>query len=96
EVHLGMVLAHEAMHVWLVLNGFPHCTARVEEGLCELVGALWLERQPDPLAEYLLKNIEQNHSRIYGSGYRAARKAYDKMGLQNLLLYVRQNQKLPA
>ncbi|MEN6522248.1 MAG: protein DA1 [Anaerolineaceae bacterium] len=96
EVHLGMVLAHEAMHVWLVLNGFPHCTARVEEGLCELVGALWLERQPDPLAEHLLKNIEQNHSRIYGSGYRAARKAYDKMGLQNLLLYVRQNQKLPA
>jgi hypothetical protein len=96
EVHLGMILAHEAMHAWLFLNGFPHCTARVEEGLCELMGALWLEKQSDPLAEHLLKTIGENPSRTYGSGYRAARKAHDKMGLQRLLLYVKQNQKLPA
>jgi formylmethanofuran dehydrogenase subunit E len=96
EVHLGMILAHEAMHAWLFLNSFPHCTARVEEGLCELIGALWLEKQSDPLAEHLLKILRENPSRTYGSGYRAARKAYDKMGLQKLLLFVKQNQKLPA
>jgi hypothetical protein len=96
EVHLGMILAHEAMHAWLFLNSFPHCTARVEEGLCELIGALWLEKQSETLAEHLLKTIGENRSRTYGSGYRAARKAYNKMGLQKLLLYVRQNQKLPV
>ena len=96
RVHLGIVLAHEAMHAWLFMNNFPRLTPRVEEGLCELAAALWLEKHPDPLSEHLLKNMLQNRSRTYGSGFRAARKAFNKIGMTGLLEYVRKNRKLPG
>lgn len=96
QVHLGMVLAHEAMHVWLFTNNFPRLTPRVEEGLCELTAALWLEQHTDPLAVHLLENMHQNRSRTYGSGFRVARKAFSKMGMGSLLDYVRKNRKLPG
>ncbi len=95
RVHLGMVLAHEAMHAWLYMNNFPHLTKRVEEGLCELVASRWLAQQTGPLVAHLQMNLQQNRSTIYGSGYRAAQKAFDKMGLQALLIYVRQHKTLP-
>ncbi len=96
RVHLGMVLAHEAMHAWMFTNNFPRLTPRVEEGLCELAAALWLEKHTDPLAVHLLENMHKNRSRTYGSGFRAARKAFSKMGMGGLLDYVRKNRKLPG
>ncbi len=96
RVHLEMVLAHEAMHAWLFSSSFPRLTPRVEEGLCELAAALWLESHPDPLASRLLENMHQNRSRTYGSGFRAARKAFGKMGMGGLLDYVKKNRRLPG
>ena len=96
RVHLGMVLAHEAMHAWMFKNNFPRLTPRVEEGLCELSAALWLEKHPDPLAEHLLENMHKNRSRSYGSGFRAARKAFSKMGMTRLLEYVKKHKSLPG
>jgi hypothetical protein len=96
RVHLGMVLAHEAMHTWLFKNNIPRLTPRVEEGMCELVAALWLEKHPDPLSDHLLENMHKNRSRTYGSGFRAARKAFSKMGMAGLLDYVRKHKALPG
>jgi hypothetical protein len=42
----GSILAHEAMHAWLRLTGYPAMTPDVEEGLCQLLALLWLEAQP--------------------------------------------------
>lgn len=41
----GSILAHEVMHAWLRLSGYAHLTPKVEEGLCQLMALLWLERQ---------------------------------------------------
>lgn len=41
----GSILAHECMHAWLRLSGFPHLSPEVEEGLCQLMALLWLEAQ---------------------------------------------------
>lgn len=96
RVHLGMVLSHEVMHTWMFTNNFPRLTPRVEEGLCELAAALWLEKHTDPLAVHLLDNMHNNRSRTYGSGFRSARKAFSKMGMGGLLDYVRKNRKFPG
>jgi len=43
---VSSILAHEAMHVWLKLNqGFPFRMApRLEEGLCQVIAYLYLQR----------------------------------------------------
>ena len=43
----GSILAHEVMHAWLRMHGCTHLGPKEEEGLCQLVALLWLERQ-DP------------------------------------------------
>ena len=42
----GSILAHEVMHAWLRLSGYPRLPPMVEEGLCQLMATLWLEQQP--------------------------------------------------
>jgi hypothetical protein len=41
----GSILAHEAMHAWLRLSGYRRLPQQVEEGMCQLMALLWLERQ---------------------------------------------------
>lgn len=42
----GSILAHELMHAYLRLSGLTQLSMDVEEGLCQLMALLWLERQP--------------------------------------------------
>ena len=42
----GSIIAHEAMHAWLRLSGYPRLPPPVEEGMCQLMAMLWLEQQP--------------------------------------------------
>ena len=42
----GSIIAHEVMHAWLRLSGYPRLPPNVEEGLCQLMAMLWLEQQP--------------------------------------------------
>lgn len=41
----GSILAHECMHAYLKLTQSPKLTPAVEEGLCQLMAYLWIERQ---------------------------------------------------
>lgn len=41
----GTILAHECMHAWLRLRGITQLPLQTEEGLCQLMGLLWLESQ---------------------------------------------------
>ena len=41
----GTILAHECMHAWLRLRGVTQLPLQTEEGLCQLMGLLWLEAQ---------------------------------------------------
>ena len=50
----GSIIAHEVMHAWLRLSGYPKFPPQVEEGMCQLMAMLWLEQQPaEPEVRFL-------------------------------------------
>ncbi|CAH8332736.1 unnamed protein product [Eruca vesicaria subsp. sativa] len=41
----GYILAHEMMHAYLRLNGYRNLNNVIEEGICQVLGHMWLESQ---------------------------------------------------
>ncbi|KAM5576281.1 hypothetical protein ABKV19_007249 [Rosa sericea] len=41
----GSILAHEMMHAWLRLKGYPNLSPEVEEGICQVLAHMWLEAE---------------------------------------------------
>ncbi|XP_056168724.1 protein DA1-related 1-like isoform X2 [Syzygium oleosum] len=41
----GSILAHEMMHAWLRLKGFPNLSPEVEEGICQVLARMWLDSE---------------------------------------------------
>ncbi|KAG7941633.1 hypothetical protein I3843_16G054800 [Carya illinoinensis] len=39
----GSILAHEMMHAWLRLKGYPSLSQDVEEGICQVLAHMWLD-----------------------------------------------------
>ena len=69
------VLAHELLHVWIHENSLSHLSHAEVEGFCNLGSALILEAalkgEDAPLAEVLLRRMEEDQDLAYGEGYRA-------------------------
>lgn len=103
----GTILAHEMMHAWLRLNGYPVLRLDVEEGICQVVAHMWLtsqiasisggKRSPleMKLAEFFKHQIESNQSQVYGNGFRAGNRAVLKYGLQTTLYQIRSTGSFP-
>lgn len=91
----GSILAHEMMHVWLKLNNITGLTPFVEEGLCQLMALLWLERQEvkdafeKRLASFIGNQIRTHSSPIYGGGFRAAHESFQSYNLHSLVDHVK-------
>ncbi|KAI9165924.1 hypothetical protein LWI28_022914 [Acer negundo] len=41
----GSILAHEMMHAWLRLKGYPNLKPEVEEGICQVMAHMWLDSE---------------------------------------------------
>ncbi|XP_030462526.1 protein DA1-related 1-like isoform X1 [Syzygium oleosum] len=41
----GSILAHEMMHAWLRLKGYPSLRPEVEEGICQVLAHMWLDSE---------------------------------------------------
>ncbi|XP_030512257.1 protein DA1-related 1-like isoform X2 [Rhodamnia argentea] len=41
----GSILAHEMMHAWLRLEGYPNLSPEVEEGICQVLAHMWLNSE---------------------------------------------------
>eukprot|EP00850_Spirogloea_muscicola_P018213 SM000164S02275 [mRNA] locus=s164:249757:253841:+ [translate_table: standard] len=41
----GSILAHELMHAYLKLEGFPKLAPEIEEGICQVMANAWLQTQ---------------------------------------------------
>ncbi|KAK2987490.1 hypothetical protein RJ640_012149 [Escallonia rubra] len=41
----GSILAHEMMHAWLRLKGYPNLSPDVEEGICQVLAHMWLNSE---------------------------------------------------
>jgi hypothetical protein len=93
--HFEAVAAHELMHCYLFLDGFPELPRRDEEGLAELAEWLWLKQKTSQLAGQLAKATESGDDAIYGAGFQVARAGYERMGLARLLAQVKKNGRLP-
>ncbi|KZV52960.1 hypothetical protein F511_34814 [Dorcoceras hygrometricum] len=44
----GSILAHEMMHAWLRLKGYPSLSPEVEEGICQVLAHMWLDSEIVP------------------------------------------------
>lgn len=81
--HAAAVFAHELGHVHMFTSHFPALAAVDEEGLCELLCSLWLEKrasrarlpEDDSLARVRLEAMRANTDPVYGEGLRRARAA---------------------
>lgn len=69
----GSIMAHELMHAWLRMEGCMGLSLKVEEGLCQLMACLWLDRQHE-----LLKGVSED-----GSGMVKCTRAMLYAGLMN-------------
>jgi hypothetical protein len=83
--HFCTVAAHELAHAWLFLNHFPRLKPLDEEGFCELVEYLWLKGRSDERAAYRTHLIETNDDPVYGAGFQAAYRVYQRQGLSGVL-----------
>ncbi|KAG2446250.1 hypothetical protein HXX76_000842 [Chlamydomonas incerta] len=90
----GSIMAHELMHAWLRQAGCVGLPLKVEEGLCQLMACLWLDRQhellagsPDEqrLASFFSYQIRTDTSEVYGDGFREAMEAFQTHGLTNVV-----------
>lgn len=86
--YLAMVLAHELCHGWLFLNRFPRLDPHVEEGICELIGFLWLRSRPTPEAYFQLRLMNRSDP-VYGQGLKRARQCVEDLGLIAVLDHVK-------
>ncbi|KAL8232159.1 hypothetical protein R6Q57_001937 [Mikania cordata] len=102
----GSILAHEMMHAWLRLKGYPSLRPDVEEGICQVVAHMWLtsasistQRRRLPfekkLADFFKHQIESDVSPVYGNGFRAGNQAVVKYGLQKTLYHIRSTWSFP-
>ncbi|OMO56820.1 Zinc finger, LIM-type [Corchorus capsularis] len=41
----GSILAHEMMHAYLRLKGYPNLSPEVEEGICQVLAHMWLDSE---------------------------------------------------
>ncbi|KAJ4812473.1 Protein DA1 [Rhynchospora pubera] len=104
----GSILAHELMHAWLRLNGYKGLEPEVEEGICQVMAHKWLESEllagsgsssfsefERKLAEFHIRLIEKNPSRVYGGGFRATKAAVNRYGLRRTLEHIKRAGDLP-
>lgn len=101
----GTILAHECMHAWLRLRGITRLPLQTEEGLCQLMGLLWLESQDlskqqgtweERLASYFAHQIRTDPSSVYGEGFKLALEAYQNLrDLPALIAHVERTGQFP-
>lgn len=93
--HFAAIAAHELCHSYLFMNAYPDLAPVVEEGLCELAEYLWLQQQGTPESRQRIAMMDKNDDPIYGQGYRAARRGFERMGLASLLNFVHRHRRFP-
>lgn len=89
------VIAHEYGHAWLFFNGYPELPSLAEEGIAQLFAHIWLTERGTVLSSMLKRMVEENEDKTYGDGVRRALKGMNRLGLFELLAYVKTHNRLP-
>jgi len=92
--YLESTMAHEIMHIWIAQNTTIKHTLKLEEGSCNYISYLYMKRKSGKTAEYIVKNIEEDSSPIYGVGFRTVQKRFKYKSLESLLHYLKHNSQI--
>lgn len=79
------VAAHELTHVFLHRRAGRKLPSFAEEGFCNYVSSLVLQRRSAELARYQLKAMEEDEDPDYGEGYRRVRRWVERESVKALL-----------
>eukprot|EP00918_Siedleckia_nematoides_P049314 GHVU01108158.1.p1 GENE.GHVU01108158.1~~GHVU01108158.1.p1 ORF type:complete len:494 (+),score=34.77 GHVU01108158.1:336-1817(+) len=82
----GSLLAHELLHAYMWVHGFPRMDSRLEEGLCNCMGAAFLSRRHNFIANVLadsVMRITEADKNILGSERDVCRTLLVKMETSN-------------
>jgi hypothetical protein len=98
KMHFISTVAHELMHAWLFLNprydpdeGDP----QLIEGSCNGAALLVLRQFDDEMAAYVIRQMEEEESPIYGDGFRRVEHMIDNRGVDYWLQHVRLDPEFP-
>ena len=89
--YLESILAHELMHVWLLQNTSIKHSKQLEEGSCNYLSYLLIRRKGSANSKYIIKNLENDPSPVYGEGFRKVKKKFQYKSLPDLLNYLKRN-----
>ncbi|EPS63709.1 hypothetical protein M569_11075, partial [Genlisea aurea] len=110
RLHTGAILAHELMHAWLHLNGYLSLRPEIEEGMCQVMGRIWLEAEIARLSDgsssggspfekklgvFFLFQMAASPDPIYGGGFRRCNDAVMRHGLRKTLDVLGRTNDLP-
>jgi len=90
--YLESIFAHELMHVWLILNTTFKHDKQLEEGSCNYLSFLLMRRKGSGNGKYIIKNLENDPSPVYGGGFRKVKKKFKYKPLSALLKYLKKHE----
>lgn len=92
-----VVAAHELGHAYLLEYGCRELAPREEEGMACLWEYLWLSGQPESTRrDFFLEALAKSPDGVYGDGFRAAREAHDRVGMDELLRHLKRKRRFPG
>ncbi|MBN2627341.1 MAG: protein DA1 [Spirochaetales bacterium] len=88
EIQFRTACAHELMHIWFYSRGITDASPALTEGSCNMAAYLILEDILTPESEYLRKSLNEDRDRIYGGGFRKARRLVEDRGIPGWLDHI--------
>ncbi len=83
------IIAHELFHAWLRDNTNIKHSSQLEEGSCNYISYQVMKNKYTYNSKIILKNIENDPSRVYGEGFRKVKRKFNGKYLVELLNYLK-------
>ena len=83
------IIAHELFHAWLRDNTNIKHSSQLEEGSCNFISYLVMKNKNSYNSKIILKNLENDPSRIYGEGFRKVKREFGNKYVVELLNYLK-------
>ena len=88
-------LAHELTHVWQIQRGRLENDPAFNEGSCNYVAYLVLERYDGEVYDFMRDNLIENEDPTYGEGLRRVKKFAEEKGVEEWLARLQTEENLP-
>ncbi|MBI9102387.1 MAG: protein DA1 [Spirochaetales bacterium] len=80
--------AHELMHIWFYSRNITDCSPSLIEGSCQMAAYLVLSELKTGEAEYRIKELFADRSKVYGGGFKKAHALVSRRGVYGWLKHI--------